>query len=613
VALKTDQRPASARRRRGRLVAAIAGLLVVAAAVAVAALAWPRATANSGADRTATESIVVASGSVEGRAVASGSLALVATTTILPKASGELREFRVAANDEVAQGQIIAVLDTSELKADLIKAELDLDTRKAELAKAKAPYTESDLSAARASVAAANAKLQLATAPYTATEIAAAEVAVAQAKLKLDQTVKPYKDSEIAAQRTAVAQAEFQLESARNNLVVVQKGATVSKNVRDAEYEHNFYEVNYGKVKEQMAGGQADENKVSLAWNNLMSAKEKLDTARAQSAQALAAAENQIAQAETSLATAREKLATMTAAADALDLRAANVAIAQAEAKVATMRAGASSSDVESARAALQSAEQKLASMQAGADELSVRIAQNALDSAQATLNDLRAQIAANEVKSPVKGTVVSLGASGTAPAIGSSVTQATVLATVADLSKLQVNASVNEVDAAQVRRGQVADVQLTALPGRTFVGKVTSIDSQATTAQGVVTYGLIVTLDADAVKVGLKPGMSASARVLTGKADNAVLVPVDALQRSRGAWAVLVRGAGGSLETRPVELGIVGTTHAEVTKGLAAGDSIEVPVVRGASSTQNQRQQVPGQPQSGGVPQIPINTQPRR
>jgi HlyD family secretion protein len=203
-------------------------------------------------------------------------------------------------------------------------------------------------------------------------------------------------------------------------------------------------------------------------------------------------------------------------------------------------------------------------------------------------------------------------------PALGSSVTQTSVLATVSDLGRLQVAAGVNEVDAAQVRKGQKADVQVTAVSGKTFAGQVVSIDSQATTTQGVVSYNLVVALDTDAVAAGLKPGMSATARVLTGSSASAVLVPVDALQRLRGNWAVLMRGADGSLQPRQVELGIIGTTHAEVIKGLADGDTIEVAATRGTSSNTNQRQPgtsqfgQPAQP-AGTVPQVPTNRQPGR
>ena len=572
--------------------------------------------ATSGADGNATRSIRVSRGVVEGRAVATGALALVQTSTVTPQASGVLRELRVAVGDAVEKDEVIAILDTSALKADLTKAELALDTERAKLAQAKAPYTESDVSAARAAVEAARAKLESASAPYGPTEITAAELAIEQAKLKLEQTKAPYSEADVAAQRTAVQQAEYQLASARNNLVVVQKGATVSKNVRDAEYEHNWYEVNHGKALAQHEAGEADENKVTLAWNNLMSAKEKLDTARAQAAQALSSAENQIAQAETSLASARDKLATMEAPSDPLDIRAAQLAVDQAAVKLATMRAGSSSADVESAKANLLSAEQKLESMRAGPDELAIRIAQNAVDAGQATVDDLRAQIAETEVRSPASGTVISLGTSGAAPAVGSSVSQTTVLAAISDLSRLQVAASVNEVDAAQVRKGQKADVDVTALPGKTFAGEVVAIDSQATTNQGVVSYALVVALEADAVAAGLKPGMSASARVLTGRSERAVLVPVEALQRLRGNWAVLVRGENGALQPRPVDLGIIGTTHAEVTKGLSDGEMIEVAATRGATTnTSGQRQQggfQSGQP-GGGVPQVPTNPQPRR
>jgi membrane fusion protein, macrolide-specific efflux system len=137
--------------RRMRWGLGIAVLLVVGAAAALAVTQLRgRATADAG--RAATQSVRVSRGPIEGRAAATGALALVKTTTIAPLASGILRDLRVAVGDAVENGQVIAVLDTSALKADLTKAELELDTTRAELAQAKAPYTESDITAARSAV-----------------------------------------------------------------------------------------------------------------------------------------------------------------------------------------------------------------------------------------------------------------------------------------------------------------------------------------------------------------------------------------------------------------------------------------------------------------------------
>ena len=550
-------------------------------------------------------------GTIEGRVAATGTLALVGAVTVSTRGAGNLTELRVAVGDEVKAGQVLALLDTSTVRTSLTQAELALDTARAKLDQAKKPYTEADVSAARAAVEAAKLKQQQAATPYTAADLAGAELAVEQARQKLELVRSPYTAAELETQRAAVRQAEFAAQNARYNLVAVQKSDVVSKNVRDREYEHNFYETAYGKAQDRYKKGEIEQDKVTLEWNNLMTAKEKLDAARAQSASALASAENQIVQADTNLAAAKTKLADMEAGPKATDIKSAQLALDQATLKLTTMRAGPTAGEVESARVALLSAEQKLTAMLAGPDALAVRIAQNGVDSAQASVVELQAQLAATEVKSPTAGVVVALGESGTAPVLGTALTIGTAIATVADMTQLQVKGTVNEIDAAQVRRGQTAEVQVAAAPGRAFPGQVVAVDSQATTAQGVVSYGVVVRLDARAASAGLKPGMTATAQILTGRSERAVLVPIEALQKVRGNWAVLVPDAQGTVQTRPITLGIMGQTQVEIATGLKADEAVAIPLKPGAATTRTD-QRPPGADQPA-APVAPVSPAGRR
>ncbi|CAM4086892.1 hypothetical protein GCM10009799_48290 [Nocardiopsis rhodophaea] len=74
-------------------------------------------------------------------------------------------------------------------------------------------------------------------------------------------------------------------------------------------------------------------------------------------------------------------------------------------------------------------------------------------------------------------------------------------------------------------------------------------------------------------------PGVRGKMSVITGKAKNALIVPVTAVRGSAEKGEVIVVGADGSQEVREVELGISDGTSVEVTKGLTVDDQVLDPV----------------------------------
>ncbi|ASU86102.1 peptidase M23 [Nocardiopsis gilva YIM 90087] len=74
-------------------------------------------------------------------------------------------------------------------------------------------------------------------------------------------------------------------------------------------------------------------------------------------------------------------------------------------------------------------------------------------------------------------------------------------------------------------------------------------------------------------------PGVRGKMSVITGKAKNALIVPVTAVRGSAEKGEVIVVGSDGSQEVREVELGISDGTSVEVTKGLTVDDQVLDPV----------------------------------
>jgi macrolide-specific efflux system membrane fusion protein len=159
----------------------------------------------------------------------------------------------------------------------------------------------------------------------------------------------------------------------------------------------------------------------------------------------------------------------------------------------------------------------------------------------------------------------------GSSAASGSSASSAFV--TIADLDHLQVKAGFAEADAAKLQVGQAATVTFDALPNVTATAKLTTIDALATVSSNVVTYNVVLTLDA--TPAGVKPGMTSTASVVADHRDGVVLLPASAVP-TRGTAAVLtVRAKDGKESTVRVAIGLRGDSTVEIASGLVAGDVV--------------------------------------
>ena len=157
------------------------------------------------------------------------------------------------------------------------------------------------------------------------------------------------------------------------------------------------------------------------------------------------------------------------------------------------------------------------------------------LQSAEARLEQAKAQLDTSKVdltytiiKSPIDGVVISRNVN-----VGQTVAasfQAPVLFQVAnDLTKMQVECSVDEADIGRVKEGQAAQFTVDAFPDENFTGVVKQVRYSPEVIQNVVTYTTIVDVENPGIK--LRPGMTATISIVVGEAKNALRVPNSALR----------------------------------------------------------------------------------
>jgi HlyD family secretion protein len=228
-------------------------------------------------------------------------------------------------------------------------------------------------------------------------------------------------------------------------------------------------------------------------------------------------------------------------------------------------------------------------------------------DVSQAQVNAIRFQIKQAEANlkstmdnlnktvfnAPINGMITSLRVEeGETAIIGTMNNPGTVLMIIADLSVMEVEVEVDETDVIGVKLGQQANIRVDAFPDTVFKGKVTEIGSSAlqkvtggATTQEAKDFKVVVTLENPSQK--LKPGLSASADIVTAERKNALAVPISALvlrdkpaaagdrpdakKEEEGIYVV----EASRVKFQPIEKGISGGMNIEITRGLKEGQDI--------------------------------------
>ena len=156
-------------------------------------------------------------------------------------------------------------------------------------------------------------------------------------------------------------------------------------------------------------------------------------------------------------------------------------------------------------------------------------------DSESATAESARFDLSKVRIESPIAGIVTRRNIEeGETVVIGTMNNAGTVLLTIADMSIIEAEVEVDETDIPSVRFGQPAKVTIDAMPGQTFMGKVTEIGNspiQAATGTQASTqatnFKVVVTLDKEIPEV--RPGFTCTAEITTAVRDKAIAVPIQA------------------------------------------------------------------------------------
>ena len=470
--------------------------------------------------------------------------------------TGTIKRLYADVGSHVTAGQMIAELDLPDMRAQMEQAQASVKQAQQRLLEQE---TGLSMQKNQSSSAVADAKAAL--------RSAQTRLESAQAASNLQNVQTP---SEIRRAQTSVDSAQSALRSAQSNYAQVKAS----------------YDLQIANAKEALtqASATAENAQINLKRQQDLLTQGFVAKSVAETAGVTATvAKSQVVSAQQNIQLVQEKVkADLQAAQDQVAQAQSNVESMQASytaAKAGTFSTTAKAADVSTARSQVRQAESALRLALGNTTQDVIKkqvIAENAdaLQIAEHQVDYYKAQLDKTLIRSPISGTVLQLASQqGETLAAGLS---APTLIIVADLNRLQVDAFVDETDIGKIKRGQSVDVRVDAYAKKVIPGKVTKVASGSTIQQGVITYD--VTIGITDPKHQLKPDMTASVVIQTGKRTGVLLVPSEAVKVStRGSTVNVIKIVDGKKTATPhkVKTGGSDGQFVEIRDGLNEGDTI--------------------------------------
>jgi RND family efflux transporter MFP subunit len=207
-----------------------------------------------------------------------------------------------------------------------------------------------------------------------------------------------------------------------------------------------------------------------------------------------------------------------------------------------------------------------------GIDPVELAIAEARLNNAQIQLSKAQSDLAGTTIIAPMNGTVTAVNGK-----VGDDAGTSTFI-TLADLEQPQVRVDIDETDLENFATGCAAEVTFDSISGETFPGVVTHVSPVMVTVSSANMVEGLIELQKKEMASGkvLSVGLTASVEVTCHQAENALVVPAQALYEPEGQPAyVYVLNAQEQPEKREVVVGLKTIASAEITSGLSEGEKV--------------------------------------
>ena len=584
----------------------------------------------------------VTRGSVTQAVAVSGSVNTAGQVKLNFKSTGRLAEVYVSVGQQVAVGQALAKLDTTDLEIALTQAQAGMQSANAKYQQTLAGATPEDVAIAKQAVDNAQRSLEESQrttsndltsaqqglakidASYSAArtnfttlstalpnDIGAIGTTLADAKMRstatindIQASVRPTQEvlnarSAVLAADSAIARAQSSLSgtsqtalgdygNARDALVAVilkfDSALRAGRDTSGISQEYQVAQVAYASAATRLAGAfDSTTAAIQDAQSSASSAQTILNGATVRTYPDLDTARADLTSLQASLSASSQQVDTVrsriTQAGNALTGVTDAISGSYASAQQnVASTQERGNSSVSSAQNSLQNAQLSLQKTSAGPKSYDIAASYASVLSAQASLLKAQNDLDSAVLKAPVTSIVAQINNQ-----IGENVTGGTNgFMLLANVSSYALHGTVGEADVAKLKLSQVASVTVDAVGTARMTGKVTSIDPVATIQQGVPVYGVDVTIDIPNPQV--RAGMSGTANVVIASKQGVLTVPNLAIRSQGGRRFVQVLKDGEAVDT-DVTFGIANDTVTEVASGLEEGQTVVLPQPRAGAT----------------------------
>ncbi len=160
---------------------------------------------------------------------------------------------------------------------------------------------------------------------------------------------------------------------------------------------------------------------------------------------------------------------------------------------------------------------------------------------------------------------------------------------TMQSVDSLIMTMQIEEEQLANVSVGQEAQIQVKVLEDKIYSGYITKVSSSATYSGGNASFSVAVEFPNDGL---MKIGMSAICSILLEKAEDVVVVPIEAVQTQNGKSYVTVVQENGTSKQIQVITGIQNDAYIEIISGLEGNETVQITENTSSSNRSSNRSQ---------------------
>lgn len=482
--------------------------------------------------------------------------------------SGKVARVYAAIGSLIKKGQLLAILDNSDLRAQVTQAEANLEAEKARLAELKSGTRPEEIKIAETKVTNSRKNLD------------DAESDLLEVKNKAAVDLEDDYNSALTTAQTAVNIGKNSLQTLTDVQYNHFNGATGDDtNIADKK-EAAIYLLLGGKD-----GGKWGQNQISaliggafglVQYATTNSSEENIDKAVSDSLAALRAVKDAVESVPFVFSVTSAERTSLETEKNNLN---SQISLLSSKEQAIKVQRAANSSVISSAQInvngadnSLNSALDELALKKAGSTPEQIQVQEAKIRAAEAEIKNIESQIRKTAIYSPIDGILAKQDVKeGEIASINTN-----PISIISD-KNFEIEVNVPEVDIVKINIGREALITLDAYGNEAvFKADVISVEPAETLIDGVATYKTVLQFKEEDERI--KSGMTANIDIVSDRRENVVFVPQRAITSKDGLKVVKILDNNGTIRETEILLGLRGSDgNIEVISGINEGDKIIV------------------------------------